>query len=157
MPPGPDNGYQVASAGMILDCHEALTGRRLIATSGSAAAVAEALYRSPMVVLAHDVAADPVFFYANLTAQALFEMPWPMLVRLPSRYSAEPLARDERARLLDRVSQHGYIDDYSGIRVSSSGRRFRIGAATVWNLSGADGRLLGQAAAFSKWELLNTL
>jgi MEKHLA domain len=61
--------------------------------------------------------------------------------------------RQERERLLARVTAHGIIDDYSGIRIAKSGRRFRILRATVWNLSDAAGRPLGQAAAFSDWTL----
>jgi hypothetical protein len=45
----------------------------------------------------------------------------------------------------------GYIDDYAGVRVSRTGRRFLIEGATVWNLIETDGRLVGQAATFSRW------
>jgi hypothetical protein len=150
--PDAANGYQAASARLILASHRALTGRALIDVG--AAQAAESLYRAPVIVLAHDTAADPIFFYANLAAQVLFELPWPAFVRLPSRYSAEPVARDERARLLERVGRDGYIDDYAGVRISASGRRFRIRQATVWNLVDDDGRPRGQAAAFSQWEPL---
>lgn len=72
--------------------------------------------------------------------------------RLPSRLSAEPLHRDERARLLDRVTRDGYIDDYSGIRISATGRRFRIEQAV--DLIDADGAIHGQAATFDRWTML---
>ena len=38
------------------------------------------------------------------------------------------------------VSAHGYIDDYSGVRISASGRRFVIRDAVVWNVVDAQGR-----------------
>ena len=44
---------------------------------------------------------------------------WDDFTSMPSRLSAEPLAQEERDRLLARVGSHGYIDDYSGIRISS--------------------------------------
>jgi len=75
--------------------------------------------------------------------------------RLPSRYSAEPLAREERARLLARVSRDGFIDDYAGVRISAQGKRFRIAQAVVWNLIDADGRCHGQAATFTDWTPLD--
>lgn len=111
--------------------------------------MARALYEAPFAVLAHDTAPDPVFFYANLTAQRLFEMSWAEITALPSRHSAEPVAQEMRQRLLDRVTRDGFIDDYEGVRVSKSGRRFHISGATVWTLSGG-----GQAATFAAWRFL---
>lgn len=49
------------------------------------------------------------------------------------------------------VQAHGFIDDYSGIRISASGKRFMIERATVWNVFDADGILHGQAATFIDW------
>ncbi|TCJ12291.1 MEKHLA domain-containing protein [Parasulfuritortus cantonensis] len=149
--PAPGNGYQAGHAELIAHSHLHLLGRPLLAEGAD---LGERLYRAPFVVLAHDAGADPVFFYANLTAQRLFELAWADFVRLPSRHSAEPVAREERQRLLDRVAGQGYIDDYAGVRVSATGRRFRIADARVWNLLGADGRAVGQAAAFSDWRAL---
>ena len=75
-------------------------------------------------------------------------MNWNEIVGLPSRLSAEPLAQAERERLLQRVAANGYIDDYSGVRIARSGRRFTIKQATVWNLVNPGGVVLGQAACF---------
>lgn len=69
--------------------------------------------------------------YANLTAQRLFEMTWYEITSLPSRLSAEPESREERARLLAAVSKRGFIEDYCGVRVSSSGRCIMIEQETV--------------------------
>ncbi|HVN42283.1 MAG TPA: MEKHLA domain-containing protein, partial [Steroidobacteraceae bacterium] len=82
----------------------------------------------------------------------LFERGWEELVGLPSRLSAEAPAREERERLLERVGAHGFIDDYSGVRIAQSGRRFRILRATVWNVLDPAGERIGQAATFSEWE-----
>jgi hypothetical protein len=54
--------------------------------------------------------------------------------------------------LLDCVRRQGYIDDYAGVRVSATGKRFRIARASVWNLLDASGDSVGQAASFSAWE-----
>ncbi|MEA3642760.1 MAG: MEKHLA domain-containing protein [Lamprobacter sp.] len=47
------------------------------------------------------------------------------------------------------VAERGFIDDYRGVRVSASGRRFMIEQASVWNLTDAQGRPAGQAATFA--------
>ncbi|MFA7282063.1 MAG: MEKHLA domain-containing protein [Sterolibacterium sp.] len=148
--PCSNNGFQAANASLILASHGRLTGKALLSIPEKDDA-GRALYDAPCVVLAHDIAPDPVFFYANRTAQALFEMTWDELVALPSRQSAEPLVREERQRLLAQVARRGYIDDYSGVRVSKTGKRFRIESATVWNLMDAGGQVVGQAATFSDW------
>ena len=63
--------------------------------------------------------------------------------------------RDERARLLDAVTRDGFIDDYRGVRISKTGRRFLIENATVWNLLDENGAPYGQAATFSAWKYVD--
>lgn len=152
--PSSANRFQAACAALIADNHRRLTGRDLLAPHADPAVFAQALYQAPFVVLAHDDAPGPVFFYANLTAQTLFEMSWHEITAIPSRLSAEPMAQGMRQRLLDRVTRDGYIADYEGVRISRSGRRFHISGATVWNLRDAQHRHAGQAAAFAAWTFL---
>lgn len=147
--PSPGNAFQLAHARLLLDSYRALLKRDLLASPGID--LGRALYEAPLVVLAHDTAADPVFFYGNLAAQQLFEMGWEELVQLPSRFSAEPMLREERQRLLDLVACQGFINNYSGVRIAKSGKRFLIEHATVWNLLGQEGQVVGQAAAFDHW------
>lgn len=142
----------VQLARLIADSHLRVVGRPLLAAApAEPAALAAALWQAPCAVVAHGTEADPVFSYGNRLALELFEMDFAAFTALPSRFSAEPLARGERAALLERVARHGYIDDYAGVRISASGRRFRIAGATVWNLLDADGAYRGQAATFSQW------
>lgn len=136
---------------LIAASYQRLTGRKLVAGSGDPASE---LWLAPQVIVAHGTEADPVFFYGNRLALQVFAMDFAAFTRLPSRYSAEPLAREERARLLERVTRDGFIDDYSGVRIAADGRRFRIEQATVWNLIDAEGRHHGQAATFSHWQPL---
>ena len=72
--------------------------------------------------------------------------------KLESKYSAEPISREERQILLDKVKAKGYISNYSGTRISSSGKRFCIKKATVFDLVDSKGQYYGQAAMFSNWE-----
>ncbi len=145
------NGFQIESAQLIVSSYLQLLRHDLLPGCNDRVDLARRLYQAPFIVLAHDSATDPVFFYANLAAQELFEMNWRDMVRLPSRLSAEALLQDERRKLLESVARQGYIDDYAGIRISATGRRFRIARATVWNLIDAPGNNIGQAAAFSEW------
>lgn len=141
----------------LLSCsHARLVGRRLIpeaiARGGDAAAQAQWLYgQAPFCVLAHDAGADPIFIYANRSAQIRFEYAWDEITRLPSRLSAQAPDRAERQRLLDAVTRNGFIDNYRGLRIAKSGRRFWIEKATVWQLIDEAGTLHGQAAMFQDW------
>lgn len=149
--PAPANAWLAEHAALLIACYKHWTGRDRVDPKLLKTDAARALYQAPFVVLSHNTEADPRFTYANLTAQRLFEMPWAEIIGLPSRYSAEPLVREERERLLRRVAEHGFIDDYSGIRIAKSGKRFHIGNAVVWNLFDQKGKPAGQAACFDEW------
>jgi hypothetical protein len=148
---GPEAPTVVTLANLILESYQRVVGKTLVSVAGDARQRAQALYDASPVVLSHGLGPDPRFDYGNRSAQRLFELSWDELVALPSRLSAEPLDRAERQRLLDAVAARGFIDDYAGVRVSRSGRRFRIAGATVWNLIDGAGERHGQAATFSGW------
>jgi len=112
------------------------------------------LFTAPFVLVSHGTEADPILNYGNQSALTLWDTSWDALTRMPSRLTAEAPNRDERALLLERVTRDGFIADYSGVRISSTGRRFRITQATVWNLITPEGRPCGQAAMFSDWTFL---
>ncbi len=116
----------------------------------------DALWQAPRVIVSHGTQADPIFHYGNAQALAVFEMDAKSFCRLPSRLSAEPVAQPEREALLARVTRDGFIDNYSGVRISASGRRFRIDQAVVWNVHDDEGRYAGQAATFDRWTDLSS-
>lgn len=149
-----DSPYRVTDVVHLLRSHAQLVGRVLLARRPGEpdADLADRLYRAPFVVLAHDAGPDPLFTYANLAGQRLFEREWDEFVGLPSRLSAEAPEQSERERFLARVRSDGFIDDYSGVRVTKSGHRFRILRATLWNVSDPEGRRIGQAATFAEWQ-----
>lgn len=138
---------------LILANYRRLLGRDLAGVVEGPAA-AEKLFAAPCAVLSAigPVGSDHAFNYANQTALELFEYSWDELIGKPSSASAEPVHRDERRKLLDEVGKHGFIENYSGIRISKNGRRFRIKNATVFNLSDDAGHYVGQAATFADWE-----
>jgi len=130
------------------------TKRELLPSAASGRELAEKLFTAPFVVVSHGTEADPVLNYGNQPALTLWEMTWEELTRTPSRLTAEAPNREERARLLAAVTRDGFIDNYSGVRISKTGRRFRIDCAIVWNLLTLEGRPCGQAAMFEQWEFL---
>jgi hypothetical protein len=114
--------------------------------------LAEALFHAPFVLVSHGTEVDPVLNYGNRAALTRWEMSWAELTHTPSRLTAEPVAREERARLLAEVTRHGHIANYAGVRIAKSGQRFRIRDAVVWNLLDEAGTPCGQAARFDRWE-----
>jgi hypothetical protein len=152
--PRENNDYLSVHVRQLIESYRRWTGRDLVDANLSPVEQAQALYEAPFVTASHGTEPDPVFNYANRAALALFETSWADFTSMPSRLSAEPVAREERAQLFTRVNQHGFIDDYSGIRISSSGRRFHIRRATVWNVIDTRGMPGGQAVVFHDWEYL---
>lgn len=152
--PSFNNHFLVEHAALLGDSYHRLLGKPLITGICGSQAFAEALFHAPFAVVSHDTADDPVFNYANAQALILFEMNWDDFTRTPSRLSAEPGNRQERNRLLKRVTEQGYIDHYQGVRISSTGARFMIENAVVWNMINRYGNYKGQAACFGDWRFL---
>ena len=150
---GPDSEVLHPHLLLLLQSYRRWTGRDL-APGIHPENLAKTLFEAPFVLVSHGPEADPVLNYGNGLALELWEMNWEELLRTPSRLTAETPDRAERARLLAEVTAHGYIDHYSGVRISKHGRRFRIEGATVWNLVDDADRYCGQAATFSKWVFL---
>jgi hypothetical protein len=147
-PPTPPASPTLPRLQLIVDSFQRLAGRALLAPAED---LRTALWFAPVIVVAHGTEPDPVFFYGNRLALDRFEMSFDEFAQMPSRYSAEPMLRDERAAFLARVERDGFIDDYSGVRISAKGRRFRIERAVVWNLIDTAGVRHGQAATFAEW------
>lgn len=144
----------ITHAQILLDSYRRLLGEELIARTGDAADQARRLFEAPRVVVSHGIEADPILNYGNRTALALWETDFDTLTQMPSRLTAEPMEREERARLLARTAERGYVDDYQGVRISRTGKRFRIARAVIWNLHDQGGARVGQAATFARWEPL---
>jgi MEKHLA domain len=147
----PEIAADVPHVQLLLDSFGRLLGRELVPREGSAEEQARRLFTAAFVVVSHGVEADPLLTYGNRAALDLWEMTAAEFRGTPSRLTAEPVHRDERARLLERTRRDGFVDDYRGIRISRTGRRFLIERAIVWNLTDTDGTLRGQAATFAEW------
>jgi len=139
---------------LILNSYRRWLGKELIERSGDEIEEAQRLFDSPFVVVSHGTEEDPVLNYGNATALALWEMNFEHFTSTPSRLTAEPDQREERSRLLQRTTLTGYIDNYRGIRITRSGRRFRIEGAIVWNLLNETEAYAGQAATFREYAVI---
>ena len=144
----------IAHSAVLARSFRKFTGRDLLPGLFNPLGLSRNLFAAPFVQVSHGTEDDPILNYGNAAALTLWEMTWDELTRTPSRLTAEAPLREERARLLAAVTERGFIDDYSGIRISKSGRRFRISRATVWNLVTEQNEPYGQAAMFDKWDFV---
>ncbi len=144
----------IAHTQILLDSFAHWLQRPLYPVSGTPEQQAEALFFAPFVVVSHGTQIDPILNYGNQMALELWEMDWATLIQTPSRQTAEPLHQAQRAEMLNRSLAQGFIDNYSGIRITTTGHRFQIKEAIVWNLRDASGLLHGQAATFSQWQFI---
>lgn len=152
--PAKENSYLTNHIQLLHNSLQALTGQDLIKKDESPAEAARRICHAPFFLISHSNAPEPMLTYGNHTALELFELSWEELIATPSRYTAEAPDREERARLLARVAAEGFIDDYSGVRVSRNGQRFRIEQALVWNLTDEQGAFCGQGTMFEHWTFL---
>lgn len=134
-----------------------LTGRPLLqGIDPTAPDFARALYNMPQPLVSHGTEADPIFRYANRAALDLWQMGWDAFTRLPSRLSAEADGdiQADRDRYLAQAARLGFVADYSGIRLSSTGKRFRISDTVLWTVTDTQGKRHGQAALIGRVEML---
>ena len=144
-----DFDYAPKQAALIISSFYKATGKHLIDPTLSDQT--KALFNADFGVVSHGTQSDPIFNYGNKSALHLFEFTWQDFTQLPSKYSAQAKTQEERSRLLKQVNQQGYIDDYQGVRISSTGTRFFVERAIVWDVIDDEGNYRGQAAALYEW------
>jgi hypothetical protein len=144
----------IAHSAALLNSYRDCTGRELIPRGGGFEAEAERLLDAPFVVVSHGTQADPLLNYGNRVALALWEMSAEQLLATPSRLTAEAMLWEARDRLLAQTVRDGFVAGYEGVRISASGRRFKISNVTIWNVVDETGRPAGQAATFARWTFL---
>jgi MEKHLA domain len=112
----------------------------------------EQLWHHPQPLVSHGTEPDPIFRYANQAALALWQMDWQSFTGLPSRLSAEadPTVQSDRLNLLQTALAKGHVANYQGIRISATGKRFRISETLLWTVTDANGQTHGQAALIGK-------
>ena len=139
----------------LLDSYAHWVKQELVDRNGTPLEQAERLFNSPFVVASHGAEDDPILNYGNQIALNLWGMDWQQFTQTPSRLTAEPVNREERARMLEQAKTQGYIADYRGVRISSTGTRFLVDQAVIWNIHKPAGTAIGQSATFAAWKYLS--
>lgn len=147
------NDFYTTHIEMLLDSYRRLLGKPLL-EGAAGQSLGQQAFVADFALLSHNTDVAPLFNYANRMALELFEFSWAEFIGMPSRLSAEPINREAREQLLAQVTSQGFIDNYSGVRIAKSGKRFLIERAVVWNVYDSRQNYYGQAACFSDWRLL---
>jgi hypothetical protein len=152
--PSSENSYLKDYIYLITNSLKKLANIEIVDFSLSLEEQAKQAFNSDYVLLAHNGAIEPIFNYANQSALRLFEMSWEEFTNMPSKYSAESDERGKREKFLADVAKKGYSKDYSGIRISKTGRRFKIKNVILWNVYDSENNRIGQAAVFDEYYYL---
>jgi hypothetical protein len=141
--PAPANDFQSAFVTRVAESFVRVTGGNI---GLDPAAPGRSAWGGDFALLCHTPQA--ILMYANRFALGLWEMDWETMLVTPSRETAPEEDRATRAALLDEVARNGFIRNYTGRRVSRSGRLFLIENATVWTLRDELGAAFGTGAFF---------
>jgi hypothetical protein len=137
----------------LLHSYQHWTGTSVLNVSGTSEEIAQALFEAPFVLVSHGIQADPIFNYGNRKALQLWELSWEEFTKMPSRKSAEKIVQEERDRLLAEAASKGF-SNFSGVRITSTGKRFQIEDGILWNLIDEQNQRCGQASVFSKYKFI---
>ena len=149
--PQKDSRFIQTQTGLILDSYARWFHRTLYPVQGSASDQAFQLFEAPFILLSSNTDSDPLLNYGNQKCLELWELTWEELRKTPGRLTAEPDEQTKRAAFLKEVRENGFIQNYEGIRISKTGKRFYIKNVAVWNLLDTAGNYAGQAAMFTEW------
>ncbi|MDJ0736946.1 MAG: MEKHLA domain-containing protein [Nostocaceae cyanobacterium] len=137
----------------LLRSYQHWMGQSLFDLTMAPAELAQELFVAPFVVVSHGTEPDPIFNYGNQKALELWELSWEEFTQMPSRKSAEEVVQEERNRLLAETVSKGF-SHYSGVRISSTGKRFHIENGIIWNVLNEQNQQCGQAALFWQWKFV---
>ena len=138
----------------LLHSYQHWTGESLLYLNASSEDIALSLFEAPFVMVSHGTETNPIFNYGNHRALELWELSWNDFIQMPSRKSVDEAWQEDRESLLAEVVTEGFTRNYSGIRISSTGKRFYIKDVALWNVFDENKQRCGQAAFFSNWEYL---
>jgi MEKHLA domain len=151
--PAPENNYQREHVLILLNNFKRWTDRDLMAEyEFSMDTLGEQVFNADFYLLSHDRSANPILTYGNQQALDLWEVSWAELTTMYSQATAKPIDRQARAAMMEQVKRHNYLDGYSGVRISKTGKEFKILDGVIWNLFRDNGEAYGQAAWFRSIE-----
>ncbi len=115
--------------------------------------VSKQLFEADFIVASHGTQSDPIFNYGNQKALELWELTWSEFTQTPSRETAEAIEQEERDRLLAETTEKGF-SYFSTIRITKTGKRFKINNGIVWKVIDQQQVYQGKAACFSDFYFL---
>jgi hypothetical protein len=147
--PGPDNGWQGDHVARLLAAFTRAAGRDLAAEMGlDPVRLGQSAWDGGFALLSHRGDARATLNYGNRFALSLWELDWAAFTATPSAVTAPEGDVAERRAMMDAVAAQGHVGNYSGRRVSATGRLFIIENATIWRLVEDSGEPFGVAATF---------
>jgi MEKHLA domain len=150
--PNPNNDYHREHLSIVFANLKQFTGVDLIQEYGfSLDTLSKQVFDADFYLLSHNCAIDPILNYGNRRVLELWETSWAELTQMHSRETAKSNDRASRSAVMEQVASQNYVSGYNGVRVSKTGREFRILDVTIWNLFTRDGQPYGQAAWFKAY------
>lgn len=104
------------------------------------------------VLISHGTESNPIYNFGNVAALQAFARSWDD-IKIPSAESVVLRSQDEvlRKELMRKVTENGFVEGASGIRVRGDGKFIKLVDAVVWNCYDADdSTYIGQAAFFDR-------
>jgi len=151
--PDASNKYYRDHLSIVLENLKRWTSYDLIKEYGfSEENLGEQVFDADFYILSHNNAADPILNYGNDRVLKLWETSWEELTTMYSRDTAKPVNLSARLAMIEQVKLQNYISGYSGLRISKTGKEFKILDVTIWNILTNNGDLYGQAAWFKSIE-----
>lgn len=133
--------------------HSLFAEKGLLDIQGSPKELARQLFEAPFAVASHGTENNPILNYGNQKSLDIWELSWEEFTKTPSRKTAELVEQAERDRLLAETTKLGFCY-FSGIRITSRGKRFKINQGIVWNVIDEQQSYQGKAAVYSDFYFL---
>ncbi len=133
----------------LLNSYELLVGNPLFERTGNPVEEAQRIWNHPdRILVSHGTEAEPILNFGNQIALKRWEMTWEELTSTPSKKTAETDLREAREKMLKDVAEKGFCENYNGVRISKTGKRFWIRNTVIWNVFDEAGKPIGQGASF---------
>jgi MEKHLA domain len=143
------NNYHQEHVLMMLENLQRWTGYDLMKEYGfSLDTLGAEVFNADFYILSHNNATDPILNYGNKQVLDLWEVSWEELTTMHSKDTTKPVDRQARSVMMEQAKIHNYVNGYSGVRVSKTGKEFKILDGTIWNLFVNNDEPYGQAAWF---------
>jgi hypothetical protein len=113
----------------------------------------EVCWNRRYVLISHGTESNPIYNFGNKAALEAFVRTWDSLLELPSAQSVVLRSQDEvlRNKLMQQVTEQGFVEGASGIRVRGDRKFIQLVNAVVWNCHDDNtGDYIGQAALFDR-------